>query len=41
MPLTLTAVQGVSEEQAGVASAMLNASQQIGAALAVSLPAEK
>lgn len=37
MPLTLTAVQGVSEEQAGVASAMLNTSQQIGAALGVSL----
>jgi EmrB/QacA subfamily drug resistance transporter len=37
MPLTLTAVQGVSEKQAGVASAMLNTSQQIGAALGVSL----
>lgn len=37
MPLTLTSVQGVSDEQAGAASAMLNTSQQIGAALGVSL----
>lgn len=37
LPLTLTAVQGVSDEQAGAASAMLNTSQQIGAALGVSL----
>lgn len=37
MPLTLTSVQGISDEQAGVASAMLNTSQQIGAALGVSL----
>ena len=35
--LTLTAVQGVANEQAGVASAMLNTSQQIGATLGVSL----
>jgi hypothetical protein len=37
MPLTLTAVHGVPEEQAGVASAMLNTAQQIGAALGVSV----
>jgi EmrB/QacA subfamily drug resistance transporter len=37
LPLTLTAVLGVSGEQAGAASAMLNTSQQIGAALGVSL----
>jgi hypothetical protein len=37
MPLTLTAVQGVPDEQAGVASAMLNTAQQIGAALAVAV----
>jgi EmrB/QacA subfamily drug resistance transporter len=37
MPLTLTAVHGVLSEQAGVAAAMLNTSQQIGAALGVSL----
>jgi EmrB/QacA subfamily drug resistance transporter len=37
MPLTLTAVHGVGQEQAGVASAILNTSQQIGAALGVSL----
>jgi EmrB/QacA subfamily drug resistance transporter len=37
MPLTLTAVSGVAEEQAGVASAMLNTSQQIGAALGVAV----
>lgn len=37
MPLTLTAVHGVHEEQAGVASAILNTSQQIGAALGVSV----
>lgn len=37
MPLTLTAVQGKGESEAGVASAMLNASRQIGAALAVAL----
>lgn len=37
MPLTLTAVQGASGGQAGIAAAMLNTSQQIGAALGVSL----
>jgi EmrB/QacA subfamily drug resistance transporter len=37
LPLTLTAVQGVNDEQTGTASAMLNASQQIGAALGVSV----
>jgi EmrB/QacA subfamily drug resistance transporter len=37
LPLTLTAVQGVSGEQTGAASAMLNTCQQIGAALGVSL----
>jgi hypothetical protein len=37
MPLTLTAVQGTGESEAGVASAMLNTSQQIGAALGVAL----
>jgi EmrB/QacA subfamily drug resistance transporter len=37
MPLTLTSVQNVSDEQAGAASALLNTSQQIGAALGVSL----
>lgn len=37
MPLTLTAVQGASGAHAGVAAAMLNTSQQIGAALGVSL----
>lgn len=37
LPLTLTAVQGVYNEQTGAASAMLNASQQIGAALGVSV----
>jgi EmrB/QacA subfamily drug resistance transporter len=39
MPLTLTAVQGVPEDEAGVASAMLNTSQQIGAALGVAVQA--
>jgi predicted MFS family arabinose efflux permease len=37
MPLTLTAVHGVTDEQAGVASAMLNTAQQIGAALGVAV----
>jgi hypothetical protein len=35
MPMTLTAVHGVAEERAGVASALLNTAQQIGAALGV------
>ena len=33
MPMTLTAVHGVAEERTGVASALLNTAQQIGAAL--------
>lgn len=37
MPLTLTAVHGVADERAGVASAMLNTAQQIGAALGVAV----
>jgi EmrB/QacA subfamily drug resistance transporter len=37
MPLTLTAVNGVDESDAGVASAILNTAQQIGAALGVSV----
>jgi hypothetical protein len=37
MPMTLTAVYGVAEERVGVASAMLNTAQQIGAALGVSV----
>jgi predicted MFS family arabinose efflux permease len=37
LPLTLTAVQGVHGAQTGAASALLNASQQIGAALGVSV----
>jgi len=37
MPLTLTAVHGVDESDAGVASAILNPAQQIGAALGVSV----
>ncbi|WP_332112721.1 MFS transporter [Variovorax sp. WDL1] len=36
MPLTLTVVHGVEESYAGVASAILNTAQQIGAALGVS-----
>lgn len=35
--MTLTAVQGVSEEWAGVASAIVNMSQQIGAALGLAI----
>ena len=35
MPMTLTAVHGVAEDRAGVASALLNTAQQIGAALGV------
>jgi predicted MFS family arabinose efflux permease len=37
MPLTLTAVHNVAEEWAGVASAVLNTAQQIGAALGVAV----
>jgi hypothetical protein len=37
MPMTLTAVHGVLEEQAGVASALLNTAQQIGAALGLAV----
>lgn len=37
VPLTLTAVHGVEESDAGVASAILNTAQQIGAALGVSV----
>jgi hypothetical protein len=37
MPLTLTAVQGVADGQAGAASALLNTAQQIGAALGVAV----
>lgn len=37
MPLTLTAVEDTGESEAGVASAMLNTAQQIGAALGVAL----
>jgi hypothetical protein len=37
MLMTLTAVYGVREEQAGVASALLNTAQQLGAALGVSV----
>jgi hypothetical protein len=37
MPMTLTAVQGVAQEESGVASAILNTAQQIGAALGVAV----
>jgi predicted MFS family arabinose efflux permease len=37
MPMTLTAVHGVVEDQAGVASALLNTAQQVGAALGVAV----
>jgi hypothetical protein len=37
MPMTLIAVHGVAGEQAGVASAVLNTAQQIGAALGVAV----
>ena len=37
MPMTLTAVHGVAAEQTGIASAVLNTAQQIGAAMGVAL----
>jgi EmrB/QacA subfamily drug resistance transporter len=37
MPMTLTAVHGVAEDQTGVASALLNTAQQIGAALGLAV----
>jgi EmrB/QacA subfamily drug resistance transporter len=37
VPLTLTAVQGVRAQEAGIASALLNAAQQIGVALGLSV----
>ncbi|MBP0447503.1 MFS transporter [Roseomonas sp. SSH11] len=37
MPMTLTAVHGVAEEEAGVAAALLNTAQQIGAALGLAV----
>ncbi len=37
MPMTLTAVHGIAEEWAGVASALINTAQQIGAALGVAV----
>jgi len=37
MPMTLTAVHGVTDEWAGVASALINTAQQIGAALGVAV----
>jgi predicted MFS family arabinose efflux permease len=37
MPMTLTAVHGVAEVQAGVAAALLNTAQQIGAALGLAV----
>ena len=37
IPMTLTAVHGVAAEQSGVASAILNTTQQIGAALGVAV----
>jgi EmrB/QacA subfamily drug resistance transporter len=37
MPMTLTAVHGVAEDRAGVASALLNTAQQIGAAFGVAV----
>ncbi len=37
VPLTLTAVQGVRAQEAGIASALLNASQQIGVAFGLSV----
>ena len=37
MPMTLTAVHGVAEGHAGVASALLNTAQQVGAALGVAV----
>jgi hypothetical protein len=35
--MTLTAVHGVAEERAGVASALVNMAQQIGAALGLAM----
>jgi EmrB/QacA subfamily drug resistance transporter len=37
VPMTLTAVHGVAEERAGVASALVNMAQQIGAALGLAV----
>ncbi|WP_437667092.1 MFS transporter [Sorangium sp. So ce1182] len=37
VPLTLTAVEGVRAQESGIASALLNASQQIGVALGLAL----
>ena len=37
IPLTLAAVQGVPESQSGVASALLNAAQQLGAAIGIAV----
>ncbi|GGL95469.1 hypothetical protein GCM10010840_36940 [Deinococcus aerolatus] len=37
MPLTLTAVRGVREQESGIASALLNAAQQLGVALGLAL----
>jgi EmrB/QacA subfamily drug resistance transporter len=37
MPMTLTAVHGVAEDQAGVAAALLNTAQQLGAALGLAV----
>ncbi|MBR1176988.1 MFS transporter [Bradyrhizobium sp. KB893862 SZCCT0404] len=37
MPMTLTAVRAVADGQAGIASALLNSAQQIGAALGVAV----
>ena len=37
VPLTLTAVQGVPAQESGIASALLNASQQIGVALGLAI----
>jgi EmrB/QacA subfamily drug resistance transporter len=37
IPMTLTAVHGVAEDQTGVASALLNTAQQIGAALGLAV----
>jgi predicted MFS family arabinose efflux permease len=37
VPMTLTAVHGVAEERAGVASALVNMAQQVGAALGLAV----
>ena len=37
VPMTLTAVHGVAEERAGVASALVNMAQQVGAALGLAI----